>query len=588
MISSPVRMSLRCIIVFYVLAGCKTIPGKAAAQQLPTPTLAGIVSYDDGAPANGALIAITSRETGGQVDVLTTDNDGRFQSAIAPGDYAVAVTGERGFAWIESEGVPNITLHIKLSQACHSLTGQVDGSAESTRVTLSRRSTSKGDTFVGSVRKDGRFELCLPEAHYRASLTGRALSLGANVNVPEASTLHLKGFSSDEVKRPPAKLDRVPADLGGLVADISASDPVVIGLGEATHGTSEFFSARGALTLELIRRAGVRLILFEFDAIAGAALDGYVNGTDVDIAKAVAALGFWTTDTYEFLRFLDDVRRYNATATDKVHVWGIDLQNTVLPVDVLVNNAAVLSITDEEQATLKLIAPQKGKPVRDLSVTQRRSLNALLARLETPRGASQQDLIVAVAARSLTMQMGYWDGDMISMFSQRRDAGMASLAGFIVAQLGAKRACLWAHAGHVSKESTTPRMGHHLASIPTLRYYGIGFYMHHGSARAWDANLKIGVISHPFPPAPAYTVESVVMASAGTPEIAWVPFHRLPTSLRKWMETPRFVREVGAIYTDNDDTMTLRSVPSAFDAVVVIQVGHDSSPTPTGDRKAKP
>ena len=42
----------------------------------------------------------------------------------------------------------------------------------------------------------------------------------------------------------------------------------------------------------------------------------------------------------------------------------------------------------------------------------------------------------------------------------------------------------------------------------------------------------------------------------------------------------------GAIYIDEEDMLSLRNVPAEFDALVVIKTGHDSSPTPTGVRKA--
>jgi erythromycin esterase len=406
-----------------------------------------------------------------------------------------------------------------------------------------------------------------------------------NIAIPGSTELHVRAFSTEGVKRPPKQAIQLAADRPALIADIAARNPVVIGLGEATHGTSEFFTARGALTLDLIRQANVELILFEFDAIAGAALDDYINGADLDIAKAVAALGFWTTDTQEFLRFLEDVRKYNGTSSSKVHIWGIDLQNTTFPIDLLIANASSLSISNEEQTILKVLGPQKGKHVRELSIEQRTKLDSLLSRLSLPRGASRQDLLIAVAARSLVMQMGYWDGDMISTFSARRDAGLASLTNFIVTQTGAKRACLWAHAGHVSKEANLGRMGYQLALIPALRYYGVGFYIYEGSARAWDADSKIGVIPHEFPRAPDYTLEGSLMRATGMPEIAWTPIRHLPPEWLKWLQIPRFVRELGAVYLDTEDTMTLRNLPEAFDAVVVIKRGHDSSPTPTGIRK---
>jgi erythromycin esterase-like protein len=212
-------------------------------------------------------------------------------------------------------------------------------------------------------------------------------------------------------------------------------------------------------------------------------------------------------------------------------------------VQVLLDEAAALSIGADDQATLKVATVKRAKEVADLPAAQRASLDALLSRLSTPRGRSRQDLLVAVAARSLAMQLGYWDGDMQGQYGSRRDAGMASLTSFLVSQLAVKRAALWAHDGHISKEGNRRPLGQNLASNPSLRYYGIGFYLYEGSVRAWDGAAKIGVISHPIPAAPPYTMEGAVMRATGSPDIAWLSLRTLPTAFRSWLATPRFVRE---------------------------------------------
>lgn len=197
------------------------------------------------------------------------------------------------------------------------------------------------------------------------------------------------------------------------------------------------------------------------------------------------------------------------------------------------------------------------------------------------------DLRIALStARSLVLQLEYWIGDMRGEYRRRRDAGMARLASFLTARLGVRRACLWAHDSHITKEPSLHMLGGNLAADPLVRYYRVGLYIHEGSTRAWDAATQIGVIPHALPAAPAYTLEGAVMRATGTPAIAWLPLRTAPAALRSWLDTPRLAREVGAIYTGEEDTLTLRRVRDAFDAVVVIRTGHDSSPTPTGIRKA--
>lgn len=596
----------RTLVVWFAMVGCSnavvrpppSIPPSRTAPpphvERQPPTFRGLAAYEDGTPAGEALIAITSLASGKQAAVITADREGRFETTLEADAYALAVTTEHGFSYVETTRVPNLEATITLSRTCRFLTGRAKGGVAGTQISLGRKSRFTGDVFLGPVRTDGSFSLCLPEGHYSADLRGPVLSvlagldLSATAAASTTTSFEIEGFAADVIKQPPREVPHVSAELDGLVADILRSDARVIGLGEATHGTAELVSARATLTFELIRRADVRLILFEFDAILATAIDDYVMGGDVDLGKAVAGLGFWITDTYELLRFFQDLRAYNATARNKVHVWGVDLQNTKPPVSLLLANARTLELTTAEKALLEEIGENRGAPVRKLAPARRATLDALLARLAKPRGTGQTALRIAVAARSLIVQVGYFEGDTAGLYGTRRDAGMANLASYLVAQTRAPRTCVWAHAGHISRESDAgePAMGKHLAAVPAHRYYPIGFYMYEGSVRAWDAAGAIGVISHPIPRAADYMVEGAVMAATRAPDIAWLPVRSFPPALRTWTERPRYVREVGAIYIDEEDTLSLRKVQAELDALVVIKTGHDSSPTPTGVRKA--
>jgi hypothetical protein len=469
------------VVVPGVLLACTGTPRAPASPPsvaLPGPpvshaaaTLAGTAVYDDGAPAAGAWIAATNLKTGTRDAVLVSDGTGHFEAALSPGSYVLAVTTERGFAWIEEQVVPNMNAAIKLTRECNPLTGQAIVRQLATRVELSRISKWHGDVFVTDPHADGTFSLCLPDARYVATLSGGTLSLGTVVTLPTTTRLRLAGFAKRDIEQPPPAAHKLPADLARVVADIVRSGAQLVGLGEATHGTAEFVPIRGDLTFELIRHADLRALLFEFDAIAAAQLDDYINGGDVDISKALPALGFWITDTYEFTRFLEQLREYNASTSDRVRLWGVDVQNTALPVELLRANAAALSIPADEQDLLQRVGPNRGKPVGELTAVQRAKLDHTLSRLSTPRSASLDDVRIAIAARSLAIQLAYWDGDATALYSERRDAGMASLAQFIVAQTGVKRACLWAHDGHVTKQwsvSTCSR-GRHAHGMRPVR-----------------------------------------------------------------------------------------------------------------------
>src|SRR3712207_2818098 len=78
------------------------------------------------------------------------------------------------------------------------------------------------------------------------------------------------------------------------VADLVGDARVVL-LGEATHGTHEFYAIRAAITRQLVRERSFRGVAVEADWPAAARVDRYVQGRGDD-AGAEEALG-------DFVRF---------------------------------------------------------------------------------------------------------------------------------------------------------------------------------------------------------------------------------------------------------------------------------------------
>jgi erythromycin esterase len=554
--------------------------------------VSGTVLYEDGIPAAGASITFTSLTSGVQVNVATADHNGKFPMPTIAGDYALAVAAERGTAWVARQPISDSDIIIKLTNKCQTITGHVANARTSdTYVTFNRHSSDTGDAFIASVRSDGHFSICLLPGKYTAFLTGEMLSSGIEISVPAKTDVQLQGYKTSEVKSAPKISENIPIphDIDSLVADIQHSGATLIGMGEATHGSAEFVRERAQLMFELASRAQLQLVLLEIDAISAFALERYVMGESIDASKAVSGLGYWTSDTYEFLHFIEEVRAYNAAnATARIHIWGIDVQDTKAPVALLVANAQRLQLSQDEQILLKSIANDRAEIVRQFPVPRRAALDTLLLRLTTAGSSAELDTQLSIAARSLLIQVGYMDDDTQGLYSERRDAGMAQLASFIVERTGVKRACLWAHDDHISRFSPgSPSMGQRLSAAFSSRYYPIGFFFFEGSSRAWDAANAIGVISHTLKRAPSFTMEGVVMSATNAPEVAWLALNRAPADLRTWLETPRFVRELGAVYNGEERALILLNLRSAFDALVVIRTVHDSSPTPTGIRRAK-
>lgn len=120
--------------------------------------------------------------------------------------------------------------------------------------------------------------------------------------------------------------------------DLASLDTVLAGhrlvaLGEATHGTREFFQFKHRLIRRMVSHHGSRLLLMEAPWARSRAVDAFlVDGLGTP-ERAVAGLGFWTWNVEEFVGLVRWLRAWNrAHPTDQVRFVGIDPQFPPSPV----------------------------------------------------------------------------------------------------------------------------------------------------------------------------------------------------------------------------------------------------------------
>ena len=85
-------------------------------------------------------------------------------------------------------------------------------------------------------------------------------------------------------------------------------------LGEATHGTSEFYRMRDRLTRELISKKGFRFVAIEGDWPDAARVDHYVRHLEYPPSEwtAFARFPVWMWRNKEVSSFVDWLRNFNA------------------------------------------------------------------------------------------------------------------------------------------------------------------------------------------------------------------------------------------------------------------------------------
>ncbi len=100
----------------------------------------------------------------------------------------------------------------------------------------------------------------------------------------------------------------------------------VVGLGEATHGSREFFTLKHRLVEYLVTQQQFTVFALEADQQRCRALDAYVTTGVGDAGQGLRELGYWTWHTCEVAALLTWLRAYNSTAPAgaAVRVVGVD------------------------------------------------------------------------------------------------------------------------------------------------------------------------------------------------------------------------------------------------------------------------
>src|SRR4051812_5424405 len=111
-------------------------------------------------------------------------------------------------------------------------------------------------------------------------------------------------------------------------------------LGEATHGTHEFYAERAAITQRLISGKGFHAVAVEADWPDAYRVNRYVRGQSEDADARAALDGFrrfpnWMWRNTDVATFVESLRTHNdrCSDADKVGFYGLDLYSMFTSID---------------------------------------------------------------------------------------------------------------------------------------------------------------------------------------------------------------------------------------------------------------
>ncbi|MBW4706203.1 erythromycin esterase family protein [Roseobacter sp. YSTF-M11] len=385
----------------------------------------------------------------------------------------------------------------------------------------------------------------------------------------------------------------------------------VVLLGEASHGTSEFYRARAAITRRLIEAHGFSIVAVEADWPDAAAIDRHVRRSPHRPMSKAAFARFPTwmwrnTDVEAFVTYLRD---HNSTRypDDRVSFHGLDLYNMNASI------SAVLAYLDRVDTSAAQVARARYACLspwsREPAAYGRAALAHGFAICENPVTSTLVDL--------LEQQLAYarHDGDQFFDAAQNarlvvnaeryyrtmyfgshvswnlRDQHMFETLHQIMDHAGQDRkVVVWAHNSHIGDARFTD-MGrkHGELNIGQLarEAFGeeaalVGFGTASGTVAAaseWDAPMEIKTIRPPR----ADSYEGLCRAV----DIERFLFDfraKENDDLRGVLSAPRLARYIGVIYrpeTERTSHYSTAILPHQYDAFVWFDHTHAVTPLPT-------
>jgi protein-L-isoaspartate(D-aspartate) O-methyltransferase len=374
-----------------------------------------------------------------------------------------------------------------------------------------------------------------------------------------------------ECARPIDRID--DADLASLLDRVG--DARVVLLGEATHGTSEFYRMRARITQELILRKGFRQVAVEADWPDAAAIDQYVRHGQPRPKTWVPFARFprWMWRNQEVRDLVEWLRLYNAEAkapSAQVGFAGLDLYSLFTSAYEVVR---YLDRVDPDAARIArerygCLTPWQSDPAiygrMALSGRYRmceREVVAMLRDLLARRldyaakdgdrylDATQNARVVAGAERYYRAM--YYGG---AASWNLRDQHMFDTLKALLDHGGPDaRIVVWEHNSHVGDASATEmgaRGEHNVGQLCRTAFgdeaYLVGFGTDRGTVAAahdWDGPMSVMSVvpSHPD----SY---ERICRDAGVPAFFLPLRHPTRDALRDELLEPRLERAIGVIY----------------------------------------
>lgn len=390
-------------------------------------------------------------------------------------------------------------------------------------------------------------------------------------------------------------------------------DARIVLLGEASHGTSEFYRARAAITRQLIEHHGFNIVAVEADWPDAAMLDHLVRQLPSGPPREPPFVRFptWMWRNHEVKQFIDFLRIHNdARRMDqRVEFRGLDVYSL---------DSSIAAVIDY----LEQVDPARAQEARERysCLTPWHADPAGYGRAVLSGHDTCEDQVVAQLRELLEQRLGYVERDGEAFFNAAqnarivraaeryyrimyrgsteswnvRDRHMFDTLQYVLRQRGAgAKAVVWAHNSHIGNAAATSMgwAGEFNIGELTRNAYGdeavlIGFGTDRGTVAAatdWGGEMEIKSVRPAREDSYEYLFRRTGLARSLTD---WRSPGR--SGLREALAGPRLERAIGVVYRPESELFSHyfeAVLPEQFDAYLWFE--ETRAVTPLARRSAK-
>ena len=392
----------------------------------------------------------------------------------------------------------------------------------------------------------------------------------------------------------------------------------IVALGEATHGTREFFQFKHRMVQFLVEKMGFRVFAIEAGYIPCLDIGDYVLYGRGDAEKALASQGYFCWDTEEVRAMVNWMRDYNLRCDHghECNFVGYDIKPVRKGMDYL--SAYIvrvlpefIDVLDDGFSFMQKLDLYKTHADADSRMFALKSLYGVLGAL----GARREACIAATSSVEYFSALEYLrnviqlldsfvtrdngDSGSLSLSVVKRDLHMAENIERIVNRYPADtRFILWAHNAHIEVNRSwggiagAPSMGALLRDRFGSDYYSLGFTFGQGSFQAREmhkgSSLPGRLQSFELSEAPVGHVEWYM--TSARPGSYFVDLRSAPTSgaVSAWMTKPHPMRRIGAGFSRQwlpGEYSYDVQIGTCYDGLIHVANTTRAVPNPSGERE---